>query len=233
MGDCRVPPAPAPKLISTRGRGCELTLVGLRAPPACDMRMPRLDKVRMPRHACPAMRIVRHGVESMYVDVLRDKRAEVLADIEGLRAQASEVAGRLAAKEGQLRNLDDLLMLETGHPDARPESAATGPRPQSTKTQRFTDAAVEILAERGEPIHYLELTRLLGDGGVYVPGKEPGANLIAHMLRDDRFTRAPARGTYGLAEWPGMREASQGSRRTRGVRRRTRTRAPRRTGPNG
>ncbi len=164
----------------------------------------------------------------MYVDVLRDKRAEVLADIEGLRAQASELAGRLAAKEGQLRNLDDLLSLETGNPEARQDTDATAQRTQSAKTQRFTDAAVEILAERGEPIHYLELTKLLGERGIYVPGKEPGANLIAHMLRDERFTRAPARGTYGLAAWPGMREGAPRSRRTAGTVRRTRTRAPRR-----
>ena len=169
----------------------------------------------------------------MYVDVLRDKRAEVLADIEGLRAQASELAGRLAAKEGQLRNLDDLLSLETGNPEARQDTDATAQRTQSAKTQRFTDAAVEILAERGSPIHYLELTKLLGERGVYVPGKEPGANLIAHMLRDERFTRAPARGTYGLAAWPGMREGAPRSRRTAGTVRRTRPRAPRRGSTNG
>lgn len=169
----------------------------------------------------------------MYVDVLRDKRAEVLAEIDGLRTQASELAGRLAAKEGQLRNLDDLLALETDHAEARPVVDATPQRPQSAKTQRFTDAAVEILTERGQPIHYLELTRLLGERGVYVPGREPGANLIAHMSRDERFTRAPARGTYGLADWPGMREGAPRSHRSGGTVRRTPTRAARRRGGRG
>jgi HB1, ASXL, restriction endonuclease HTH domain len=169
----------------------------------------------------------------MYVDVLRDKRAEVLAEIERLRAQASELAGRLAAKEGQLRNLDDLLALETGDQEARQDTDAPAQRAQSAKTQRFTDAAVEILTERGKPVHYLELTKLIGERGVYVPGKEPGANLIAHMLRDERFTRAPARGTYGLAAWPGMRDGAARPRRTGGTVRRTRTRTPRQESNNG
>ncbi|HEY5475792.1 MAG TPA: hypothetical protein VIK11_03660 [Tepidiformaceae bacterium] len=179
------------------------------------------------------MKHVSHGVAVMYIDVLRDKRAEVLAEIEGLRTQASELAGRIAAKEGQLRNLDDLLALETDHAETRQVTDATPQRPQSAKTQRFTDAAVELLTERGEPIHYLALTKLLGERGVYVPGREPGANLIAHMSRDERFTRAPARGTYGLASWPGMRDDTPRSRRSGGTVRRTRTKAPRRGGPNG
>jgi hypothetical protein len=179
------------------------------------------------------MRDVSYGVAVVYVDVLRDKRTEVLAEIEGLRTQASVLAGRLAAKEGQLRNLDDLLALETGNSEGRQGSDSAAPRPQSSKTQRFTDAAVGILTDRGEPIHYLELTKLLGERGVYVPGKEPGANLIAHMLRDERFTRAPARGTYGLAAWPGMRDGAARPRRTGGTVRRTRARAPRQESNNG
>ena len=150
----------------------------------------------------------------------------MLAEIEGLRTQAVELAGRLAAKEGQLRKLDDLLAIESGPLDGGPNDLAA-PRASTTKSQRFTDAAVEILAEGGVPIHYVELTRRLGDRGVYVPGKDPGANLIAHMLRDERFSRAPGRGMYGLAEWPGQatpaapRTRRRQAARTRTVRRRS------------
>lgn len=140
-----------------------------------------------------------------YVEVLQDKRREVLTDIDTLRAQASEISARLAAKEGQLRNLDDLLAIERdGVPDpsAVPEAVARASTPTS---QRFTDAAAEMLNDRGSPIHYQELARLLSEKGVYVPGKDPAANLIAHMLRDPRFGRASGRGMYGLADWPSVR----------------------------
>lgn len=163
-----------------------------------------------------------------YVAVLKSKRTEVLAEIDTLRLQATEIAGRIAAKEGQLRNLDDLLNLEDGEPQPHIGSTEPMPRVAATKSQRFTDAAVEILAEKGTPIHYLELVRMLSEREVYVPGKDPGANLIAHMLRDERFSRAGGRGMYGLASWPGMRPSTartakgRRSRRIRTTRQRSR-----------
>lgn len=166
-----------------------------------------------------------------YVEVLRQKRSEVLADIEGLRAEASEIATRLAAKEGQLRNLEDLLSLEADGPD-KPTTADPGqPRTASLKSQRFTDAAVSVLAEAGAPIHYQDLARKLTDRGVYVPGKDPGANLIAHMLRDERFVRAVGRGMYGLAEWPGVKRPTPSG--TRGRRPRAGRQPGRRVASNG
>lgn len=162
-----------------------------------------------------------------YEEVLKEKRAEVLAEIDGLRTQATELAGRIAAKEGQLRNLDDLLAIEAGATDGWANDGSPA-RVAPTKSQRFTDAAAEILAETGAPIHYVELTRRLGERGVYVPGKDPGANLIAHMLRDQRFSRVQGRGMYGLAEWP--RPTTSAPPRTR--RRQTaRPRTTRRRGP--
>ena len=153
--------------------------------------------------------------------MLRLKRTEVLSEIDGLRTQASDISGRIAAKEGQLRNLEDLLALEGGTVPAA-DGAEALPRAATTKSQRFTDAAVEILAGLGSPIHYLDLVRRLSERDVYVPGKEPGANLIAHMLRDERFSRANGRGMYGLAEWPGMRQVTGSSPKSRRPRR-TRT----------
>lgn len=143
-----------------------------------------------------------------YIDVLREKRREVLGDIERLRAEATELGTRIAAKDGQLRNLDDLLALEVG-----PSVSAAGgddapPRTTTNKSQRFTDAAVDVLTERGVPIHYQEITRLLSERDIYIPGKDPAANLIAHMLRDPRFGRASGRGMYGLASWSALRAAA-------------------------
>ncbi len=151
----------------------------------------------------------------VYVDVLRHKRAEVLTEIEGLRTQAVDLANRLSAKESQLRNLDDLLTLEAGGLDGLEVQDTSQSRGAPLKSQRFTDAAVAILMEHGAPIHYQELAGALNDRGVYVPGKDPGANLIAHMLRDDRFARGPGRGMYGLSQWPGMRKAGGGPVRTK------------------
>ncbi|MGH2406763.1 MAG: hypothetical protein ACRDF7_01625 [Candidatus Limnocylindrales bacterium] len=160
-----------------------------------------------------------------YVDVLRSKRTEVLTEIENLRSTASEIANKLAAKEGQLRNLDDLLALEAESQGSPADPDSGQPRGAPLKSQRFTDAAVSVLADNGAPIHYQDLARMLSDRGVYVPGKDPGANLIAHMLRDERFSRGSGRGMYGLSEWPGMKRSTPPStrgRRMRAARRPTR-----------
>jgi len=162
-----------------------------------------------------------------YVEVLRSKRQTVLAEIEILRGEATSVATRISTKESQLHNLDDLLALEAGAEAPVP----IGPeRSQSSRSQRFIDAAFDVLKTGGTPLHYRILSERLSDGGVYVPGKDPAANLLAHMSRDQRFGRGPGRGVYGLAEWSSVRVATQG-RRAR-ARKPTSSSRPRRT-PRG
>lgn len=157
------------------------------------------------------------SVQLTFTEVLRDKRRDVIADIERLRAEAAEIASRVAAKEGQLRNLDDLLAIETGTTGVGETAPALPARTSANKSQRFTDAAVDVLTERGGPIHYQELARLLSERDVYVPGKDPAANLIAHMLRDPRFGHASGRGMYGLASWSAVRAAVTGRKTSKGV----------------
>ena len=63
--------------------------------------------------------------------------------------------------------------------------------------RHFIDVAHEILATDGE-LYYEDLLTRLNQAGVRVPGRNPGANLIAHMGRDKRFRRV-GRGTYAVA----------------------------------
>ncbi len=140
-----------------------------------------------------------------YVSTLEKKRAEVLSQIEDLRREAADITGRLSLKESQLRNLDDLLALEDGRVRKSTEFEI-GPVKEK-RSASFTDQAAEVLEEVGKPIHYRELVALLAERKVYVPGKDPGANLIAHLTRDSRFARV-GRGMYGLEGWPSVRAAA-------------------------
>ena len=63
------------------------------------------------------------------------------------------------------------------------------------------EAAYDLLSTLGKPLHYRELALQLSDRGVYLAGKDTAATLLSKMSRDDRFRRAPQRGTYGLASW--------------------------------
>jgi hypothetical protein len=64
------------------------------------------------------------------------------------------------------------------------------------------DAAYEYVSGRRQqaPVHYRDLAEGIMSQGVPIPGKDPVANLLSHISRDQRFVRVGA-GTYALAEW--------------------------------
>jgi hypothetical protein len=63
-----------------------------------------------------------------------------------------------------------------------------------TAQRHFIEAAHDLLLEKGR-LHYLDLARALREAGVFIPGMKPEANLLAHMSRDERFTKVD-RGVY-------------------------------------
>lgn len=142
-----------------------------------------------------------------YLNALQGKRDVVWAELDTLRSDWRQIEERIGVKEVQLRNLDELLALEgvTRSPGVVENG---GRSTQST----FLDAAAEIAGNSASGVHYQEILATLNERGVNVPGRDPGANLIAHMTRDDRFVRT-GRGTYGLRDKHAA--ASPPSRRTR------------------
>jgi hypothetical protein len=148
-------------------------------------------------------------MSSSYVSALSAKRTEVLSAIERLREDAAQLAAQISLKENQLRNLDDLLAVENGRV---PDSSQRDSAPKERRSTSFTDQAAEMLDQQGKPIHYRQLVSLLAERNIYVPGKDPGANLIAHISRDARFARV-GRGMYGLAGWPSVRSTTRKPKR--------------------
>lgn len=148
----------------------------------------------------------------------------MVADIERLRADAATIAASLSAKESQLHNIDDLLAMEDGA--AEPKRAGAAGAGPPTRSTRFIDAAHELLKGTGKPTHYRVLAQTLADQGVYVPGQDPAANLLAHMSRDVRFGRAGRRGVYGLADWPEVKTSHGGRTKLSHPSPRVRRRAP-------
>ena len=74
------------------------------------------------------------------------------------------------------------------------------------KGDTIAAAVFEILKDRehldleDRPVHYRNLVQAIEDRGIYVSGRDPGLNMIAHIYKDERFHR-PRRGFYGLTEW--------------------------------
>jgi hypothetical protein len=140
-----------------------------------------------------------------YLSILTAKRQEVVQEIDGIRQKMAELAVQVAVKEGQLKNLDDLISIETGTGSPSPESDnGRG----TARVTHFLDGAYQLLSTAGQPLHYRTLAQRLSDSGVYVPGQDPAANLLTQMTRDGRFARVGGRGMYGLADWPSLRASS-------------------------
>lgn len=145
---------------------------------------------------------------SAYIDALQ-RRLEELKDAIGTeQVAARELLEAIASKEEQVAHIIQLLAAE----GVRVEDASSG----EAGKKSVSDMAYEILADRPEqkPIHYRDLADLIMAEGEFIPGRNPAANLISHLSRDERFVRT-GRGTYGLAGW-GLKPANKRARRRRG-----------------
>jgi hypothetical protein len=139
-----------------------------------------------------------------YVGALKEKQQVVMKELEALRSQLTDLAERMQVKEAQLKNIAGLLTLEgaTESPTEEVANATPSSPPNGSAVRRipFLAAAAQILEKRGKPMHYRKLAEVLAADRVYVPGRNPAANLVTHLSRDSRFRRV-RRGTYGLQEW--------------------------------
>lgn len=71
------------------------------------------------------------------------------------------------------------------------------------------DHAVSVLKRIGQPLHYQEIMeRVQNEEGFEIPGKDPKANMTAHLSNDKRIMRVK-RGVYGLADWTEKDEGSE------------------------
>jgi TolA-binding protein len=65
----------------------------------------------------------------------------------------------------------------------------------------------------GQAMHYRDLVAHLEERGIYIPGRDKGLNLVAHIHKDPSFVR-PKRGMYGLREWYPSEQYNVGQRST-------------------
>ncbi|MBI2917612.1 MAG: winged helix-turn-helix domain-containing protein [Chloroflexi bacterium] len=147
------------------------------------------------------------------LEALLDWKHRLDDELGELRAQRDELNEAIARKETQGRNLRELLESE-GYVA---EDAMDGKQPSNGSV---ADAAYELVKKVGQPLYYKDLADRLIDAGLSIPGRDPHANLLSYMVRDQRFQRT-GRGTYALAEWglrPRRPKGASGSRKRSGSR---------------
>lgn len=150
---------------------------------------------------------------------IRAQIAEIQADA---ARRVNELQTSLRAKEELAARLRDVLRIETGENGVGEyQEDATVPVSSPVRPPtNLADAAYQLLAETRREYHYRELAQELLDRGVLINGRDPATNLIAHLVRDNRFAR-PKRGVYALREWnPKAHSVGQRKRKSRRKRRR-------------
>jgi hypothetical protein len=138
------------------------------------------------------------------LQTLRNEEEQLRQRIEPLMAQWRH-------KQEQIAALERALELLESEPEPSSYQLTLPPEGNSTKP---VDLAHRILAETGQPLHYRRLLSLMEGTGFVMPGANPGANLLAHLGRDQRIVRT-ASGVYGLAEWGLKKPPKKGRGRTR------------------
>jgi hypothetical protein len=162
------------------------------------------------------------------VEVLLKKRAQLLTELRQYDASMSKLQKEYSARLNQIRethrpvqdaldHVEALLQLE-GWEKPRSLDAGGAAKRENSDAISCIDAAYKLLENVGQPLHYRTICGRLKEQGVYIPGKDAAATLLAKMSRDGRFKRIRKRGTYALSFW----RISAAKSRSRASRRRTR-----------
>lgn len=130
---------------------------------------------------------------SDYLNTLEWRLENLKKEILDHQESIQSIYEQINIKQEQIKNITQLLAAE-GITFNDPELAKITDMP-------IADLAYEFLKndQDQKPYHYSVITKNLLSQGALIPGKNPAANLLTHISRDDRFVRT-ASGTYGLVE---------------------------------
>lgn len=129
-----------------------------------------------------------------YISILETKLKDLQAQISDKRLEVQDIFSVISKLQKQADHILELLKVEgveLSDDDVR-----------DIQQTSVADVAYEYLSRIRDksPFHYRDLAEGIMSQGTPIPGKDPIANLLAHISRDQRFVRVGA-GTYGLTEW--------------------------------
>jgi hypothetical protein len=126
-----------------------------------------------------------------FVKTVQQESDQVASELQKVLANLEPLLQERRLLEERAKALETVISTYEAGQNGSPPLPALSLEPQG---RHFLDVAHDIL-NKGGPLYYETLLAKLGEMGIRIPGRNPGANLIAHMSRDTRFTRT-GRGTY-------------------------------------
>lgn len=141
------------------------------------------------------------GFQDGFIDLVQEQlnlSRQELADIDERIADLHEERAAAAKRVEQLEGLVEDRV--AGRASEAVVATAAGPtEPEARKPFADADAVVNLIAERGQAMHYLDIFAELVQRGFEVGGKRQPDTLLSRFFNDPRLRRT-ARGTYDLAE---------------------------------
>jgi hypothetical protein len=132
-----------------------------------------------------------------FVKAVQQESDEVAAELQKILADMEPLLQERRRLEQRAKALETVISTYQAGQGGNAAGALTAARAHG---RHFLDDAYDILDKEGA-LYYERLLTRLQETGVTIPGRNPGANLIAHMSRDARFKRT-GRGTYAVNTSP-------------------------------
>lgn len=142
----------------------------------------------------------RSGFQDGFIEIVEEQLKLCLQEVRGydqqIEEKRSEIDGLRAERDAaamRARQLRDLLG------DNEDVDAAEASTPIAPTRIADADAVVELIRERGEAMHYIDIHQTLVSRGYEIGGEGKADTLLSRYFKDPRLTRV-SRGTYDLAE---------------------------------
>jgi len=136
----------------------------------------------------------------LFTDQVEEQIKLVRKEIEGIYAEIQPKIDQIEALTCKIELLEKYLGISST-PNEQLKSKLRLVKNTRTEGKTIADLAVEVLEDVGKPLHYAKIMEKVESKYNFpIPGKDPKANMTAHLSNDKRIVRL-AKGVYGLADW--------------------------------
>lgn len=136
----------------------------------------------------------------LFADQVKEQIKLVSQEIDNIYTEIQPKIDQIEALKYKIELLEKYLGISST-PDEQLKSKLKLVKNTRTHGKTISDLAVGVLEDIGQPLHYAKIMeKVESKYNFRIPGKDPKANMTAHLSNDKRIVRL-ARGVYGLADW--------------------------------
>ncbi len=141
------------------------------------------------------------GFEDGFLDLVAEQLKRCHHELGDLDREISRLQDQRTDAAKRVSQLEDILSGSDSGQNSIPDDAEAQPSSSARRPRSIADAdaVVDLIREHGEPMHYLEIHKMLVDRGFEIGGEGKADTLLSRYFKDPRLSRV-SRGTYDLAD---------------------------------